>query len=668
MKPAKKSAVKFMIGDGSDEEDLASPGSYTAPMISLSEPASPDFKPTQIILHGRPMYKDGLSSSMPKMNQGNLSPLNPSRLDLNGMNKNIEKSDGYPFPDMNRTTLSGSSTPNEETIEIKVIEEPISGDPQKMEAARLVRNITKKKLMETKGDIQPKKGILSNLLSLQQHQVLKSRQKMDPNLKKEGNKQNKVNNLKKSGKETVRGSFDESRLNIKGLMTPNSSYKSLTDFFGIGSTRSSFSYDDSATLNSAKKVTAAIEDILKRQNFIVELCKAFILYGAPSHRLENNMSKVAKVLDLDASFASLPGLMLISFSDRDLHTSETVLLRVNLGYDMYKLERVVSIYHRICKEDMHILDAISELTSIMEQPPLYPPWVELLNYGLGSFAMAPMVFGGGWVDAGVAGLLGLLVGLMMLLARRFEGYSNVFELSAAVLSAFIATVLHSHVCYWAVVLSATVNLLPGLSLTVAVVELASKNMVSGAVRMFYALVVAFILGFGLSLGVRLYSSFDPSGYQNDIVCSGISPWWTLLLFPMASISFNIFLMAHPKQWIYMSGIALLGYLTSYFTTKYNFSKDLVPALSAFVIGIASNLLARFTNVLPIIPLLGSVILLVPGSLGVKGSAAFLVEKSAEGASFAMQMIIIALSITVGLFFSTFVVYPMGRKRSTLMTF
>jgi uncharacterized membrane protein YjjB (DUF3815 family) len=52
-----------------------------------------------------------------------------------------------------------------------------------------------------------------------------------------------------------------------------------------------------------------------------------------------------------------------------------------------------------------------------------------------------------------------------------------------------------------------------------------------------------------------------------------------------------------------------------------------------------------------------VLLLVPGGLSVKSVAALLSSNGAMGLSFAIQMIVIALSITVGVSLANVVVFP-----------
>jgi uncharacterized membrane protein YjjP (DUF1212 family) len=62
---------------------------------------------------------------------------------------------------------------------------------------------------------------------------------------------------------------------------------------------------------------------LKRQNFILKLAQALMTTGAPSHRLESQLTATARVLEIDAQFVHLPSIVIATFGDADTRTSET---------------------------------------------------------------------------------------------------------------------------------------------------------------------------------------------------------------------------------------------------------------------------------------------------------------------------------------------------------
>lgn len=258
-----------------------------------------------------------------------------------------------------------------------------------------------------------------------------------------------------------------------------------------------------ATLNANLGIQRDIAEILTRQSFLIMIAKALILYGAPSHRIEETCALLARKMDVDASFALLPGLMTISFSDPETHTSDTRHLRCTQGMDMYKLSKVYKIAWGVL-HGKGIEEANRALERVTIEPGYYPVWVTVTSWMTTAAFVAPLAFNGSWLDTALAGLCGLFVGLLGLVAAKFPVYGNVFEVTSSILVGFIARSFGDRVCFAAVSLAGVVVLLPGLLLTQAIMELASRNIVSGSVRMFYALMYAFFLGFGLSLGAELW--------------------------------------------------------------------------------------------------------------------------------------------------------------------
>ncbi len=79
------------------------------------------------------------------------------------------------------------------------------------------------------------------------------------------------------------------------------------------------------------RITVHIAEIISRHQYLVKLCRALMLYGAPTHRLEAYMSMSARVLGIEGQFMYLPGTMIISFDDSNTHTTEVKIVRTGRG-------------------------------------------------------------------------------------------------------------------------------------------------------------------------------------------------------------------------------------------------------------------------------------------------------------------------------------------------
>ncbi|KAJ2471333.1 pheromone-regulated protein prm10 [Coemansia sp. RSA 2322] len=431
-----------------------------------------------------------------------------------------------------------------------------------------------------------------------------------------------------------------------------------------------------------QKILAELADIFDRQNFLLVASRALMGFGAPLHRLEANLVAVALHLDVAATFAALPGIILITFGDQDTRTSETYVVRMAPGFDMHRLERTNRAIRRVLKGRMSVGRGVKALERVLATPPLYPWWAMIADYVVSSFVICPLFWSGSWRDAAVSALLGLAVSLLQLTAGRFANYANLFEVSSAFIVSFIAALLQDFVCFGIVSFSGIAMLLPGVALTTSIVEMASRNVITGTVRFIFAMCRCFMLGYGISVGSMLGTRVLGRSTTVDLLAdqmrsntglgncgSGVSKYWWFLLLPVLSLAFNISISAHWRQWPAMLVAGCLAYTVAYFSALSEALAPLAPAIAAFAMGLFANAMATFTNHRSAIePILGGVQLLVPGSLGLRTVLAFISSSGSSSGNFLYDMFSTSLSIAVGLFLSGMVVFPNRKKRVGLMTY
>ncbi|KAJ2157946.1 pheromone-regulated protein prm10 [Coemansia sp. RSA 552] len=468
------------------------------------------------------------------------------------------------------------------------------------------------------------------------------------------------------------------------IMTSSGMLTSGAVSTGAGSRISTISTDSTmaAFENEKQKILAQLADIFNRQNFLLIASRALMAFGAPLHRLEANLIAIALNLDVQATFAVLPGIILITFGDEDTRSSETYVVRIVSGYDMYRLGRSNRTIRRVLKGRISVGQGVKNMERILATPPLYSWWMVIADYVVISFFICPLFWNGSWHDAGVSSMLGLLVGLLQLLAGRFNNYANLFEVSSAFLVSFIAALLQNHICFATVSFAGVAMLLPGLALTTSIIEMASRNMISGTVRLIFAMCRCFMLGYGISVGSMLGSRVLGLDTSVKLLQTGIdsttdvgncregpSQFWWFLFLPAISLAFNVSISAHWRQWPFMMFSGCMAYTVSYFSTKSEAIAPLAPAIAAFSMGIFANVLASFYNHRSAVePILGGVQLLVPGSLGLKTVLTFITSSGTSSGSFLYNIFSTSLSIAVGLFLSGMVVFPNRKKRVGLMTF
>jgi uncharacterized membrane protein YjjP (DUF1212 family) len=424
------------------------------------------------------------------------------------------------------------------------------------------------------------------------------------------------------------------------------------------------------------QITFAVADILERQDFILRLAKSLIKYGAPSHRLEDAVDHAAKTLEINLQCVYLPNIMIVSFTDYETHTSETHLLKVPAGLDMYKCALVHQVQKMVTHSSMPVEEAIMKLDIINTEKDVNGRWATILAYALAGFCTAPMFFKGNWIDAVISFFMGAAVGLLAWLSEKVPSYAHICDITMSVVVAFVAEALHRYnVCTTAIKFAGIVIILPGYTITCSILELSSRHIISGSVRLFYAVVFSLLLGYGLTIGASLWSLLDHSARDNEskfsTTCPNapLDPLWNILFVPIFAISLNIWLKAHPRQWILATILSIIGYAVSYTSSVYGGVKtEVSSALAAFAIGFCGNIYQRLTRQLTFQAVVCAVFFLVPGSIGLKGAMAWFTEDMSGGINFALQMVATAIAISVGLFTSALAVYPMGKIRSAQMTF
>ncbi|SCU92815.1 LAMI_0E12156g1_1 [Lachancea mirantina] len=444
--------------------------------------------------------------------------------------------------------------------------------------------------------------------------------------------------------------------------------------------------------NAEARITVHIADLLQRQRFILRLCKALMLYGAPTHRLEEYMVMTSRVMEIDGQFLYIPGCMVVSFGDATTRTSEVQLVRCAQGLNLWKLHEVHSVYKSVIHDLCPVEDANNAIDNILKEKNLYPPWVCVILYGVCSSFVTPFAFGGDWINMATSFVIGTCVGFMQfIVAQRSSLYSNVFEVTASIVVSFCARALgsiapgKSNICFGATAQGSLALILPGYIILCGSLELQSRNLVAGSVRMFYAIIYSLFLGFGITLGAALFGWIYKSATNETTCAKSVSPWYRFLFVPAFSIGLGLINQAKWSQLPVMTFISCCGYVVTYFSgLHFKNSTEFNSALAAFIIGILGNLYSRIWKGLAVSAMLPGIFVQVPSGVASQSSllagiqSANQITNHTKGAndgtsdlsgsmSFGVTMIQVSIGISVGLFASTLFVYPFGKKRTSLFT-
>ncbi|CAK9784668.1 DUF1212-domain-containing protein [Cutaneotrichosporon oleaginosum] len=438
--------------------------------------------------------------------------------------------------------------------------------------------------------------------------------------------------------------------------------------------------------------------ILARQQFLLKLARALMMFGSPSHRLETQIQATARVLEINAQVVYLPGTMLVSFGDDATHTSETKFLKQSTGLDLGKLLAVHNVYWNVVHDRCSVDDASRDLDGLMTSKPLYSRWqTVVISMMCSAFIVVP-AFYGSFIDALMCAVLGGLLAVVQMLAVMNDMFSNVFEIVIATLISFIAAVLSdtNKFCYTALVSGGVVLILPGFIVLTGALELASRNITAGSVRIGYAVIYSLFLGFGISMGGEIYFKIRHRGVKNaaDYTCAAThvpgAPWymaepsgyWYYLCVPMYSLCLSL-RNGQPilrKETLVMMAVGSAGWSANHFTGPvFRNRSDITSAIGSFCVGIIGNLYGRFFSNGASFPVMVTGILMqLPSGLSQGGLFSFAAEgqkisesngtsgttttQYSQGFQVAEQLVSVAIGLTVGLFVAAVVTHPLGGGR------
>lgn len=224
-----------------------------------------------------------------------------------------------------------------------------------------------------------------------------------------------------------------------------------------------------------------------KRHCLLRLGKAFIRFGAPTHRLEGIMKAARQALQLkEAHFIVLPALMIISFGDGEQGSTEMRLIKTPASLDLGCLSETYAIYKDLTHSRIGASEGAERLGDLLrtDRPPFWNKWARCFFGFSTAFLVCPMAFGGSLIDALAAGLFGAFVSFLSLYATaKSSVFSTFYEyvlisLTSAILthifSRVVAVIVVSFaaqalsriqnekwVCYSAVSTAGVVSLLPG---------------------------------------------------------------------------------------------------------------------------------------------------------------------------------------------------------------
>jgi len=393
---------------------------------------------------------------------------------------------------------------------------------------------------------------------------------------------------------------------------------------------------------------------------VLNLGRALLHVGSPAHRLESAMHIMADRLGLQAEFFSTPTALIVSLGDGN--RQQTYLARSEPGSpNLSKLADLTEIMELLSERKIDPDEADERVREIDSSPARFNRWWQFIAFIAIACGVTPLL-GGGWRETVLATLLGVTTATTVMLMGTHVERSKLIAPLAATLTTFLGTIwcgFDAQTALMPALIASIIALLPGMDLTTSCRELATGHLVSGASRMASAAMIFALITFGLIVGGMAGQAFvGPVGLVNP---DPLPQWVTALGLLVAAFGLVVLFQGHRRDWIWMLLASLIAWATSFIGVVTS-----APVIGAFagalLIGLAGNLFVRATGRPGSIIHIPGLILLVPGSIGLRSLATLLDNDVISGIETALLTGMIAVALTTGIIVSSVLIPP---RKNTL---
>lgn len=398
-------------------------------------------------------------------------------------------------------------------------------------------------------------------------------------------------------------------------------------------------------------------------------------YGVPVYRLEEILLALAESLGLRGDVLSTPTSLLGWFQmgpdHGDVPQSRVYLRRDRAGdVDLDKLAALDRVGQRVLTGELSPRAGSREVRNIIRRPARYSWAVVIPAFALASGAFVNLL-GANAHEVCVSAIGGLVIGLLTFLAQFHRSLGQAQEMVAATAAFLVASLGHYALSQgWfgetaaqglaipAVTIAGIIVIVPGLSLTVAMIELVTGHVISGTARLVSVGVVFLKLGFGVAVGSKIATEM-----LGPMVATSLGPrpdgWMTAISLVAVASAFTLILQAHMRDWPWIVLVGSIALYSSHWALG-ALGPMLGPVLPALLVTATSNLYSRIFRRLAMIPLVPGLLLQVPGSLAYRSVSQMFQTQTIPGIETAFGAATIATAMVAGILLGNAIVSPRRR--------
>jgi uncharacterized membrane protein YjjP (DUF1212 family) len=320
-------------------------------------------------------------------------------------------------------------------------------------------------------------------------------------------------------------------------------------------------------------------------------------------------------------------------------------------HDYNRLAALHGLVRAASLEMLELDEAFARLYEIKHAPPVYPPWLLVVAFGLVA-SSASVLAGAGALVASV-GFGATLLGDRVSRALAAHGVAEFYQylvaaaIGTGVAVALVATDITADAS--TLVVGAIMALLPGRALVASVRDGISGSFVSSTARTMEALyiVAALLAGVGVTVYIGVHAGVPLAVHPLPAAPMSLRPV-TVLAAVIMAVTFAISLGAPPRSLLVAASGGGLIWIIDALLADHSVSTVIAAGTATLSVGLFGHLMARRADMpaLPyIVPLVGP---LLPGTTLYRGLLEFSNGTQTAGLASLFQAFAIALALGAGL--------------------
>jgi uncharacterized membrane protein YjjP (DUF1212 family) len=386
--------------------------------------------------------------------------------------------------------------------------------------------------------------------------------------------------------------------------------------------------------------------------FMMAFSRLYLNSGGPTSRLEDSLIRVGSRFGRETEVFATPTGVFVTLND-PLTTADptTALARIReTGTNLGQLCDLENVLDEMDGGRLSVSDASAALTSeAFQRPP----------YGANATAAAALVAGfmasfttyQRVVPAAMSGLITAFVWFVIQVPLRRQVSNPLFsDFTGAFLTLVCAAVAHSFVrpiSIEAYAIGGIVLLVPGLSLTTAIAELAEQNLVSGTAKFMQATLALLAMGLAyllfqqIALSLHLRSTLEPQTMKHTTeLVSALGVVFNILCF-------GVIFKVPPRMLVWSTLTGLAGWLALHAVSRTG-AEAAAPYLGSVVVGAVSLSLGKLFRLPSQVFSVPGIVAMLPGILALSSFRYFASGDHDTGLVFTFQVAVTAVSIVFGL--------------------